>query len=118
MRIDLPLCDFQNCRKRFDGNCTDSHYETCEYKQMKDKEYKYRWHKLYEDETDLPSVSDYYFVAYESPYGINYGYIIYQVISVDGIGKWDIDKKVIAWRENGLLDIDGYGVYSGKVIYF
>lgn len=54
MRIDLPLCDFQNCRKRFDGNCTDSHYEICEYKMLKEDADKYRWHDLRKNPDDLP----------------------------------------------------------------
>lgn len=32
MKIGLPLCDFNNCRHCFDGNCTDkTQYEKCEY---------------------------------------------------------------------------------------
>lgn len=33
MRIDLPQCGFQNCRKQFDGNCKDkTEYEMCAYR--------------------------------------------------------------------------------------
>lgn len=32
MRIDLPCCDFKNCKFQFDGNCTDrARHEKCEY---------------------------------------------------------------------------------------
>lgn len=32
MRIDLPRCDFKNCKYQFDGNCMDKgRYEKCEY---------------------------------------------------------------------------------------
>lgn len=37
MRIDLPQCNLKNCRKCFDGNCTDKvEYEKCEYAHYKD----------------------------------------------------------------------------------
>lgn len=33
MRIDLPQCNFKNCRYSFDGNCTNlSKYEWCDYR--------------------------------------------------------------------------------------
>jgi hypothetical protein len=34
MRIDLPLCNFKNCRCSFDGNCTagENGYQRCEYR--------------------------------------------------------------------------------------
>lgn len=36
MRIDLPLCDFKNCRCFFDGNCNDKNkYSSCLYKNYK-----------------------------------------------------------------------------------
>lgn len=36
MRIDLPQCDFENCKYCFDGNCMKkSEYERCEYRQQK-----------------------------------------------------------------------------------
>ena len=37
MRIDLPQCNLKNCRKCFDGNCTDKvEYERCEFAHYKD----------------------------------------------------------------------------------
>jgi hypothetical protein len=36
MRIDLPQCDFKNCKYCFDGNCTKKNeYERCEYRRQK-----------------------------------------------------------------------------------
>lgn len=36
MRIDLPRCNFKNCRYCFDSNCTKkSEYERCEYQLAK-----------------------------------------------------------------------------------
>ena len=36
MRIDLPQCNLKNCRKCFDGNCTDKvEYERCEFAHYK-----------------------------------------------------------------------------------
>lgn len=33
MRIDLPSCNFKNCRNSFDGNCKSIDcYRNCEYK--------------------------------------------------------------------------------------
>ena len=33
MRIDLPQCNFKNCRFSFDGNCTNKiEYDRCEYR--------------------------------------------------------------------------------------
>ena len=38
MRIDLPQCNFRNCKYQFDGNCTDRlMYERCEFNRMKDR---------------------------------------------------------------------------------
>lgn len=32
MRIDLPQCNFKNCKYCFDGNCTSKkQYERCDY---------------------------------------------------------------------------------------
>ena len=33
MRIDLPICNFKNCKWESDCNCTNSQngYNTCEY---------------------------------------------------------------------------------------
>jgi hypothetical protein len=38
MRIDLPLCDFKNCRYFFDHNCTAKNgiKDRCEYRQLMD----------------------------------------------------------------------------------
>ena len=36
MRIDLPICNFKNCKYCFDSNCTKkSEYERCEYRRQK-----------------------------------------------------------------------------------
>lgn len=36
MRIDLPRCNFKNCKYCFDSNCTKKNeYERCEYRQQK-----------------------------------------------------------------------------------
>lgn len=36
MRIDLPQCDFSNCRRRFDGNCNSKEaFRYCPYQQLK-----------------------------------------------------------------------------------
>ena len=36
MRIDLPQCDFSDCRRRFDGNCNSKEaYRYCKYQQLK-----------------------------------------------------------------------------------
>ncbi len=33
MRIDLPQCNFKNCRYSFDGNCTNrDKYNYCDYR--------------------------------------------------------------------------------------
>ena len=41
MRIDLPQCNLKNCRKCFDGNCTDKvEYERCEFAHYKDLAYQ------------------------------------------------------------------------------
>jgi len=33
MRIDLPQCNFKNCRYNFDGNCTNrDKYNYCDYR--------------------------------------------------------------------------------------
>ena len=38
MRIDLPQCNFKNCRFSFDGNCTNKiEYDRCEYRIEEDK---------------------------------------------------------------------------------
>lgn len=38
MRIDLPYCNFKNCKYQLDGNCTDQlMYERCEFNRMKDR---------------------------------------------------------------------------------
>lgn len=38
MRIDLPVCGFQNCRYSFDCNCTAGKIENerCEYRLLRD----------------------------------------------------------------------------------
>ena len=37
MRIDLPGCNFKNCRFSYDGNCTNKiEYDRCEYRLAKD----------------------------------------------------------------------------------
>lgn len=37
MRIDLPTCDFKNCRHCFDGNCRSKlEYARCEYRDLKE----------------------------------------------------------------------------------
>lgn len=36
MRIDLPQCDFLNCRRRFDGNCNSKEaFRNCQYQRLK-----------------------------------------------------------------------------------
>ncbi|MBQ7818500.1 MAG: hypothetical protein IJ341_02265 [Bacteroidales bacterium] len=36
MRIDLPGCDFKNCRFCFDGNCRSKEkFDNCDYQYMK-----------------------------------------------------------------------------------
>lgn len=38
MRIDLPLCNFRNCKYQFDGNCRDKvEYEQCEFTRIKNR---------------------------------------------------------------------------------
>lgn len=38
MRIDLPQCNFKNCRFSFDGNCTNKiEYDSCEYRIEEDE---------------------------------------------------------------------------------
>ena len=40
MRIDIPLCNFRNCKYQFDGNCTNQlpyGYERCEFNRMRDR---------------------------------------------------------------------------------
>lgn len=35
MKIELPQCDFAECRRRFDGNCNSKEaYRYCKYQQM------------------------------------------------------------------------------------
>ena len=45
MRIDLPCCDFSNCRKYFDGNCTahEGHRYSCEYLLLQTKQLTNGW---------------------------------------------------------------------------
>ena len=39
MRMDLPQCNFKNCRKSFDGNCTDRiEYDRCDFRLCADKQ--------------------------------------------------------------------------------
>lgn len=39
MRIDLPGCNFKNCKYSFDGNCTNKQkYENCDYRHFAEKE--------------------------------------------------------------------------------
>lgn len=56
MRIDLPQCDFKNCRKQFDGNCSSKElFKSCSYQQLRDAALKIElvssvegdWHGLY-----------------------------------------------------------------------
>lgn len=36
MRIDLPQCDFSDCRRRFDGNCNSKEaFRNCKYQRLK-----------------------------------------------------------------------------------
>ena len=38
MRIDLPRCNFKNCKYCFDGNCTSKkQYERCDYLYARDE---------------------------------------------------------------------------------
>lgn len=38
MRIDLPRCNFKNCRYCFDSNCTNQNrYKTCDFREAKDE---------------------------------------------------------------------------------
>ncbi len=49
MRIDLPRCNFKNCRYCFDSNCTKkSEYERCEYQLAKSEAIKEFAEKLKE----------------------------------------------------------------------
>ena len=53
MRIDLPRCNFKNCRYCFDSNCIKkSEYERCEYRRLKadNKELKRIEQKRIEDD--------------------------------------------------------------------
>lgn len=37
MRIDLPQCDFSDCRRRVDGNCNSKEaFRQCKYQRLKD----------------------------------------------------------------------------------
>ena len=37
MRVDLPQCDFSDCRRRIDGNCNSKEaFRHCKYQQLKD----------------------------------------------------------------------------------
>lgn len=41
MRIDLPQCDFQNCRRRIDGNCNSKEaFRNCPYQLMLNDRYQ------------------------------------------------------------------------------
>lgn len=60
MRIDLPQCDFSDCRRRFDGNCNSKEaYQHCKYRQLRDRDIKIHlissesgdWHGLYINES-------------------------------------------------------------------
>lgn len=38
MRIDLPQCDFKNCRRCFDGNCNSKMaFRDCQYQRLKEQ---------------------------------------------------------------------------------
>lgn len=56
MRIDLPQCDFKNCRQHFDGNCRSKDlFRECPYQQLRESSLKIElvsstsgdWHGLY-----------------------------------------------------------------------
>lgn len=56
MRMDLPQCDFKNCRRCFDHNCNSKEaYRDCQYQQLRNKAFKVElvssesgdWHGLY-----------------------------------------------------------------------
>lgn len=60
MRIDLPQCDFKNCRRHFDGNCNSRDaFRMCPYQQLREASLKIElvsstsgdWHGLYINET-------------------------------------------------------------------
>lgn len=60
MRIELPQCDFSDCRRRFDGNCNSKEaYRYCKYQQMRNSGPRIQlvssesgdWHGLYVNET-------------------------------------------------------------------
>ena len=60
MRIDLPQCDFSDCRRRFDGNCNSKDtFMNCQYQQLRSAALKIElassvsgdWHGLYVNET-------------------------------------------------------------------
>lgn len=59
MRIDLPQCDFKECRRFSDHNCNSKEvHENCPYQQLKNKAFKVElvssesgdWHGLYVNE--------------------------------------------------------------------
>lgn len=38
MRIDLPRCNFKNCKYHLDCNCTSQYrYETCDFREAKEE---------------------------------------------------------------------------------
>lgn len=60
MRIDLPQCDFSDCRRRFDGNCNSKEaHKNCKYQQLLSSTLKIQlvsseegdWQGLYVNET-------------------------------------------------------------------
>ena len=60
MRIDLPQCDFKDCRKCFDHNCSSKEaFRYCKYQQLKNPSLQIQlvssqsgdWHGLYVNET-------------------------------------------------------------------
>lgn len=54
MRIDLPACNFQNCRYCFDNNCTKkTAYQRCAYRFTKAEAIKEFWDRLQKDFPNL-----------------------------------------------------------------
>lgn len=60
MRIELPQCDFSDCRRRFDGNCRSKEdFKNCQYQQLRSASLQIEhvssedgdWQGLYVNET-------------------------------------------------------------------
>ena len=78
MRVDLPQCDFSDCRMRFDGNCRSKEaFRNCQYQNLKSKSLKIElvssecgdWHGLYVNGTLIHEGHD--IPIYKVLFGIN-----------------------------------------------